>query len=111
MLRQLLLVQEFLNKFKFGDSYKSNSAEEADLFSSFFYEQFSERSKYDIRIDHNNSHYYVIDLNSSSIFSILRNINPSKAMGPNKIHGLVLKTVLSTFQNFFPFYSLKVTIW
>ena len=75
----------------FGDSYKSNSAEQADLFNSFFYEQFSERSKYDIPIDHNKSHYNVIDFNSSRIFSILKNINPNKAMGPDKIHGLVLK--------------------
>ena len=48
-----------------GDSFKSNSAEQADLLNSFFYKQFFERSKYEIRIDHNNSHYYVILFDST----------------------------------------------
>ena len=72
-------------------TYKSNPIDQAELYNTFFYNQFSEPSSYDISIDNSNSQDFDIDFSASRVHSILNNLNPSKAMGPDKIHGLVLK--------------------
>ena len=61
------------------------------MFNSYFYRQFSEPSSYDITVDHTYNHEFYIDFNSNRISTILSTLNPNKAMGPDKIHGLVLK--------------------
>ena len=61
------------------------------MFNSYFYRQFSEPSSYDITVDHTYNHVFYIDFNSNCISTILSTLNPNKAMGPDKIHGLVLK--------------------
>ena len=73
------------------NSFKSNPLDQAHLFNHHFYNQFSEPSLYDIEIDNSNSQLFEIDFNSSRVFSLLNSINPSKAMGPDKIHGIFLK--------------------
>ena len=64
------------------------------LFSlyAFFYNQFSEASTYDIDVDHSNSDDFCIEFNDSIVHGILSNINLNKAMGPDKIHGRILKS-------------------
>ena len=74
------------------NTFKSNSLDQSELFNTFFYNQFSEASTYDIVIDHNNSDDFSIDFNESRVYDILSNINPNKAMGPDKIHGRILKS-------------------
>ena len=74
------------------NTFKSNSLDQSELFNTFFYNPFSEASTYDIVIDHNNSDDFSIDFNESRVYDILSNINPNKAMGPDKIHGRILKS-------------------
>ena len=71
--------------------FKSNPLDQANLFNTFFYKQFSEASTYAINIDNNNSDQYRINFNESRVLNLLNNINPKKAMGPDKINGRVLK--------------------
>ena len=73
------------------NSFKSKPLDQAELFNKFFYDQFSEPSLYDTNVDHSNSQDFFIDFNASRVFSILSDLNPNKALGPDKIHGLVLK--------------------
>ena len=79
--------------------YRSEPLQQADLFNNYFYSQFSEESSYDINIEH--SRYDgvpEIDFNSRHIEKIFSKLNVNKAVGPDGIHGRVLKncaTVLS----------------
>ena len=75
-----------------GDVYKSSLLDQSELFNNFFYSQFSDASAYDIEIDHSQSQNFVIDFNQSRVYEVLKDINSNKAMGPDKIHGMVLKT-------------------
>ena len=75
-----------------GDLCKTKLPDQSELFNTFFYKQFSEASTYEIEIDHSLSPNFVIDFNQSRVFEILQNINSSKAMGPDKINGRVLKS-------------------
>ena len=79
-----------------GDNFKSNLLDQAELFNKFFFDQFSEASSYSIDIDNNHSDDFNIDFNHSRVYDIMRNINTNKAMGPDKIHGLVLKICAQT---------------
>ena len=75
-----------------GDLCKTKISDQSELFNTFFYRQFSEASTYETEIDHSLSPNFVIDFNQSRVFEILQNINSSKAMGPDKISGRVLKS-------------------
>ena len=79
-----------------GDRFRSNLADQANLFNNYFYEQFSEESNYDIDIDYTTDQFYDLRFNSHDVFLILRSINPSKAAGPDGIHGTVLKNCASS---------------
>ena len=76
---------------EFANFFKSNPSDQAELFNSYFYRQFSEPSSYDITVYHTYYHEFYIDFNSNRISTILSTLNPNKAMGPDKIHGVVLK--------------------
>ena len=73
-----------------NDVFKSDFSDQANLFNNFFYEQFSSPSLYDIDINYSRS--FDIDFNVQQIERILKNLDPNKAPGPDKIHGKVLKT-------------------
>ena len=75
-----------------GEIFKSKPLDQSELFNKFFYDQFSDPSTYDIEIDNSQSHNFVIDFNHARIYEILKNINANKSMGPDRIHGMVLKT-------------------
>ena len=93
------------------NSFKSKPLDQAELFNKFFYDQFSEPSLYDTNVDHSNSQDFFIDFNASRVFSILSDLNPNKALGPDKIHGLKFsKTALGKYQNLSPFYLQKASI-
>ncbi|NQZ52356.1 MAG: hypothetical protein HRT95_19945, partial [Moritella sp.] len=79
----------------FNSTSRKKSADKADLFNEFFYQQFSERSTYNIGIDFR-SNSFDIDFNPYRIKSILLKINPNKAQGPDEIHGSILKNCAST---------------
>ena len=77
----------------YNDLFKSDFKGQADLFNSFFYEQFSSQSNYEIKINYNNPnqvHFSVPDVKN-----ILKNLDPNKAPGPDQIHGKILKNCAS----------------
>ena len=78
------------------DVHKTSPLDQANLFNSFFYQQFSTPSNYDIPIDITGDQFDSSMFSSSIIFNILRKTNPSKAMGPDKIHGQILKNCART---------------
>ena len=89
------------------NTFKSNSLDQSELFNTFFYNQFSEASTYDIVIDHNNSDDFSIDFNESRVYDILSNINPNKAMGPEKYMVESLKVVHYLFLSLCHIYLQK----
>ena len=80
----------------FGNRFRNNPADQADLFNGYFYEQFSEQSNYNTDIDFSNDRFLGLRFHSNDVFLILKNINSSKAAGPDGIHGSVLKNCAST---------------
>ncbi len=71
--------------------FKTNPSDQAKLFNTYFYQQFSEPSNYDTPVDTGHSRELIIDFSNSRVLSILNKLNPNKAMGPDKIHGRILK--------------------
>ena len=81
------------NSVNYNDCFRTKNAEQAELFNKFFYDQFSDESSYDIVIDNSPENQLVFDINfdQAEISTLLRNINPNKAQGPDGIHGKLLK--------------------
>ena len=79
-----------------GDRLRNNPAGQADLFNNYFFEQFSEESHYNANIDFSDNQFSDLKFCSEDVFLILKNINSSKAAGPDGIHGKVLKNCAST---------------
>ena len=74
-----------------GEIYRTEPIEQAELFNGYFYDQFSSASNYDTTIDFNTMDSYDIDFSPTKIETLLSNINVNKALGPDGIHGRVLK--------------------
>ena len=73
----------------YNELFKSDFKGQADLFNSFFFEQFSSQSNYEIEINYkkpNEVHFSVPDVKN-----ILKTLDPNKAPGPDQIHGKILK--------------------
>ena len=75
----------------YKNTYSSKSKNKADLFNSFFYDQFSSLSKYSININFNSTREPHINMSTEMVYNILKNINSNKAPGPDGIDGNVLK--------------------
>ena len=73
------------------DVYKTDRSEQAHLFNNYFQRQFSEPSQYDIPIEDELHDEWLINFEASHVLTILKNLNPNKAIGPDKISGRVLK--------------------
>ena len=63
----------------------------ANLFNEHFYNQFSESSSYDIEIDFKNDIFNEFDISTEAVYNLLKNLNPNKSPGPDKISGHLLK--------------------
>ena len=75
----------------YKNTLRHDLQEQAELFNSFFFDQFSEASLYDIHIDFSSDDRFHIDFHHSQVRKILSNINSNKAQGPDRIHGKILK--------------------
>ena len=73
------------------DESRSCPQDQAKLFNQFFCDQFSDRSSYDIPVDFSADSTFDIDFDHRKIRKLLMNINPSRAHGPDGVHGRVLK--------------------
>ena len=77
--------------------HKNTVKDQAELFNTFFKEQFSEPSNYNIDIDlSSNNSKFDINFDVIDIGIILKNINGNKAHGPDKIPGKILKNCAAT---------------
>ena len=74
----------------YNDLHRTDHIEQANLFNTFFYEQFSCPSNYNIDINYNTN--FDIQFEEQDVYVILKNLDPNKAPGPDKIHGKVLKS-------------------
>ena len=75
----------------YGNRFRGNPTEQAHLFNEYFSHQFSCESKYDIAIDCSGNNFFDLKFECDDVYQILRGLNPSKAPGPDGIHGKVLK--------------------
>ena len=78
---------------KFGDQFRYKPIDHANLFNTYFFSQFSDRSSYDIEIDLRNDNYEFnkLSFHAVDVLLILKQINSSKAAGPDGIEGILLK--------------------
>ena len=74
-----------------GNIIRNNSEEIANPFNQHFYNQFSDRSTYEIDIDFSNDLFSDFALDERNIYDALKNLNPNKSKGPDNIDGLLLK--------------------
>ena len=72
-------------------TFRNSPLDKANLFNSYFFDQFSEASNYDICIDWTNDSLFDIDFDALEIKRLLSNVNSNKACGPDGIHGKILK--------------------
>ena len=70
-----------------GCKSSSDTKVKVNMFNKFFYDQFSEASRYDIDISFESDNNFDIDFNIDKIRDILRNIDCNKAQGPNNPSG------------------------
>jgi endonuclease/exonuclease/phosphatase family metal-dependent hydrolase len=74
-----------------NSTIRSCPQDQAELFNSFFYEQFSDESLYNVDIDFSDDCRFDIDFNPTRVQNLLEKINSNKAHGPDGIHGKLLK--------------------
>ena len=84
-------IPEHIN---YNGRFRTSPSEQANLFNAFFYEQFSDKSLYNISIDYSKN--FDIDFEVHEIYNILRQLDPNKAPGPDLIHGQILKNCASS---------------
>ena len=76
----------------YKNAYRTNLVDQANLFNKFFFEQFSEKSSYEIDIDmHSEDQFMNLKFHELDVLMLLKDVNSSKAAGPDDIHGTVLK--------------------
>ena len=71
--------------------FRNKSSEKAELFNSYFYEQFSGPSNYNTHISWSNDQTFDIDFNRNRVRKLLSSVNSNKASGSDGIHGKILK--------------------
>ena len=75
--------------------HANKSHDKANLFNTFFHNQFSTPNKYDININFGEGHYHNFRFEEQAIFDILKNIDVNKTPGPDGIAGVILKKCAS----------------
>ena len=80
----------------YGSRFRNDSDDQAELFNEFFSDQFSDSSDYNIDINFDNDDNNNIDFNFRQVRSLLNKVNVNKAVGPDGIHGKILKNCASS---------------
>ena len=80
----------------YEDKHAKCPNKKATLFNEYFYKQFSEKSTYNIHIDFRKDQFENFNFSLTTVLSELRNIDANKAVGPDGIHGTVLKMCAAT---------------
>ena len=75
----------------YNSRFRNNPNDQPELFNEFFADQFSDSSKYNIDINFNNDADNDIDFNFRRVRTLLNKVNVNKSVGPDGIHGKVLK--------------------
>ena len=76
--------------------YANDHSKQADLFNSYFYDQFSTKSNYSVDVDFFNDEFSSFKFKEDRILGILLNIDINKSAGPDEISGIVLKNCAYT---------------
>ena len=80
----------------YGNKLRSKRLDQCNLFNQYFSDQFSDPSLYNIPIDYSHDHKFSINFDTDQIASLLKNLDPNKSQGPDKIHGKILKNCSSS---------------
>ena len=75
---------------KYGSDIRSKFFD-ANLFNKYFYDQFSNPSKYDINIDYHNEPFSDLQFSEDNVFNLLKRTNLNKAAGPDRFDSALLK--------------------
>ena len=75
-----------------GETYRSDIKDQAELFNNYFYSQFTLPSNYDTFVNFQTDESFDVDFGEGNIKKLLSQVNVNKAMGPDRIHGLMLKS-------------------
>ena len=76
----------------YKNRFRNKTIDQANLFNEYFSNQFSQESHYDKDIDMRNDNNFInLKFHELDVLLLLKDINPSKAAGPDGIHGMVLK--------------------
>ena len=71
--------------------FRNNPLDQSELFNTYFVDQFSAPSKYNINIDFSLDSDDDISFSHGDVRKLLKKINPNKAAGPDGINGKILK--------------------
>ena len=79
------------NCMSYQDQLRHEPSQQAEIFNTFFYNQFSDPSNYDVDISYSNDSDFDIEFDHRAVRKLLSDINSNKAQGPDGIHGKILK--------------------
>ena len=79
------------NTVKYKSRFRSEKADVANLFNSYFSDQFSSPSLYNININFENDPFSSIKFEEKAVFDLLRKLNTNKAAGPDGRQAKLLK--------------------
>ena len=71
--------------------FRNNLKDQSDLFNTFFSDQFSDPSNYDISINFCGDHNNGFSISHRDVRHLLLKLDSNKAHGPDGIHGIILK--------------------
>ena len=80
----------------YNDKHANCPTKKTTLFNEYFYKQLSEKSSYNVHIDFQHDQFANFNITLATVLGGLRNINANKAVGPDGIHGTVLKMCAAT---------------
>ena len=75
----------------YNGRFRNNPLDQCELFNTYFADQFSQASTYNIRVDFSTEPNDGFQITHQDVRKLLKNINSNKAPGPDGMHGKILK--------------------